>query len=361
VKSSKIARTLWSFTGRGAVWDVAMPRDGSFVAAGYGITSGETREDLIGELVVLSPGGRPLWRRPSKSGVHVVDVPSDGSSVLAIVDGAVQKYSKDGRLLWKHTMAPNVICLATDATGSHVAAASRLRLDGLGTLGETLWSTGVDGSIWDLHVPRLGAPTLVSSWGWPGGKHEMKAWGAIAAFGEKGTQLWRHPVTIPAVCRDDVYLPLAASHDASAIALGSPALEGRVLVFNREGLLLWSDHTRGRVVGAAMAGDGSVIALGEGNFELDVLDRLRSKSWTRGTGGDPRTRETGDFGIAVAPDGSLIAAGSGDENLYLFDRDGNLVLKEPVGVKLLSATFSEDGSVLVAGSWDGTVKALRLM
>jgi WD40 repeat protein len=354
-----VPRVSWSFKAKGAVWGLAVSRDGS-VAAGFGPTSDPRAGDLKGELVALSPGGQPLWRLPSKSGVACVRVPSDGSFIIAVFDGEVQKFSREGTPLWKHSMDEIIDGVAMDGKGSLIVASSRTCLDGLSPSGERLWSKKAEGCFWELAMPFSGEPLLVTSWVWPPGTPVGKLRGTIAALDVRGNELWRHIVTLHGECNDDVHLAPAASSDASVAVLGSSALEGRLVVLDRQGRVIWRDQTRGEVVSAAIAADGSVIALGEDTLDVQVFDGPRGKSWRRRTGGDPAHTRIFNFGLAIAPDGSFVAAGIGDDNLYLFDRDGALVLKEPLGEPLQSAAFSEDGSALVVGSYGGTVKAIRL-
>jgi hypothetical protein len=46
--------------------------------------------------------------------------------------------------------------------------------------------------------------------------------------------------------------------------------------------------------------------------------------------------------------------------MYIFGRSGELLLKELVGIKLQAVKFSVDGSLLVAGSRTGNIKAIEL-
>jgi len=358
----KRIRKAWSQKVTGAVWDLALPNDASFVAAGSGITGGERAEDLTGELLLFDRRGRLQWSRPSKTGVHSVSTCADGSLIVTTIDEMAQACDKDGRLLWTHQMPSRVGRVSVNQKGTIVAVASARRLDVLDKSGNLRWSKDFSGVVAGVELPRTGRIIAVLSWEWRENekKNEPNAWGLLSVFDDSGTLRWYRSVELAGICDADIHLATALSEDGSTIAIGSPSPKGRLLVLNDNGGPLWSDSTTDDVLSTAISGDGSVVALGSSDFRLHVFDGRDKRSWTRTTGGDPVHYLAGDFALQVSPDGTLIAAGAGDGNMYVFDRTGEPALVKSVGTRLQSVEFATEGSFFAAGTSDGKVHAFEL-
>ena len=353
---------LWSRTVTGAVWDLAMPAEASFLAVASGISSGKTRQDLTGEVLAFDRTGSLLWSHQSATGVSCVDTPADGSLIVAASNKEARVFTKSGELLWTHEMPSRVSKVSVDSKGEIVVAASANRVDILSRAGNLRWSRAIEEEVVDIAVSPTGQLLAIASWEWPGnqGKPATAARGLLSVFDASGSLRWRHEVRLAPGDLELLHMPIAIASNEAILAFGTPSADGRLHIFRSDGQPLWKDSAYADILELAASDDCSIIALGSGDFQLLAYDGPRGRAWTRGTGGDPVHWAAGDFALAVSPDGGLIAAGAGDGDLYVFGREGNLLLKKPMMGYVRVARFSADGSVLAAGSRDGNVELFEI-
>ena len=158
-------------------------------------------------------------------------------------------------------------------------------------------------------------------------------------------------------------MSVAVSSDGQYIASGSD--EGKISIWNRQGDLIkrletgndriWQidfqpvvDESKGATPPLL------VLAAANGAIELWRLDGAKVATLkSRGT--------AASWGATFSPDGTLVAAASYDDKVRLWQSDGTLVFEvEGNGRGLTRVAFSPDGQTIATGGLDATVKLWNL-
>ncbi len=156
-------------------------------------------------------------------------------------------------------------------------------------------------------------------------------------------ELWHHRATSKLLCS-------ALTRDQRFLVAGS--LAGEVLFFDLAGRLLWTGQVEGGVNRIALAEQAECFLTGTvGSGHHAQLWHFSGRLLhTFETDGSP-------WGIAITPDASLIAVGSLDTHLYLFDRDGQLIVKHPVQSPIRHVSVTSDGDTVLVSTEDQRVCA----
>ncbi|MBP8676296.1 MAG: PQQ-binding-like beta-propeller repeat protein [Methanoculleus sp.] len=193
----------------------------------------------------------------------------------------------------------------------------------------------------------------------------------IYVYDQNATVLWRYPVSHGK--------GVAVSSDSERIA----AAGDHLLLFDREGNIIWRYKPDSRIRDVALTADGRTICtatdaglrvfslnkertVANVSWTFDAKDRIKSVSVDGGgTGivaggaagdvyllsGDGRllwTYRTGNSGIkaVISHDGSTVAAAS-SQQVILLNRNGNLLWKSSVPGRIADVAISRDGSTLL--------------
>jgi outer membrane protein assembly factor BamB len=145
-------------------------------------------------------------------------------------------------------------------------------------------------------------------------------------------------------------LSAAMTSDNRFFVVGS--LSGEVLFFDLAGRLLWTGQVEGGVNRIALAENAECFLTGTlGSGKSAHLWHYSGRLLhTFQTDGSP-------WGIAITPDAGLIAIGSLDEHLYLFDQNGQLIIKHPVGSPIRHISLTSDGNYVFASTEDHHIRA----
>jgi len=204
----------------------------------------------------------------------------------------------------------------------------------------------------------------------------------VYLYSQNGTTLWSYPVSGGR--------SVAVSSGGERIAAGGDHL----LLFDRNGSVIWRYRSDSRIQDIAITADGRTICTGADTgllvFSLDdgettpdvsgsfdANDPIRSVSIDSDgagivagadsgnvyfLGADGRllwNYRTGDNGIhvAISRDGSTIAAASTGQTVYLLNRNGRLLWKSSMPRAITDVSISGDGSRLVLA--DGGISMLN--
>ena len=128
---------------------------------------------------------------------------------------------------------------------------------------------------------------------------------------------------------------------------------------------IFRGHTR-RVSSVSFSPDGSLIVSGSSDYTVRVWDASSGECVVLGSlwgGSGPLEGHTsGVNSVSFSPDGSLIVSGAGDNTVRVWDLSSGGLLKTLEGHRsdVRSVSFSPDGSHIVSGSDDRTVRVWDL-
>jgi WD40 repeat protein len=287
--------------------------------------------------VLEGHGGRVCGLAFTPDGSRLVSVSEDGTARVWATDTGTELFSLVG-----HTAGVEHVAVSPD--GRYVATGSgdgTTRIWDISPEGSREWLTVGDGSVATVSAAFDGDGSRLAT-GSQDGTATM--WDAatgevLATFAGHTSALWEIEFS------PDGRLLLTASQDTTA-RVWDAATGAQLLVL--------VGHTD-QVFGASFSPDGAFVFTS--GFDGTV------RGWDAATGAELGRVETGNrgvFGIDVSPDGEVLAA-SGDTVALLDSETGETIheITEPIGV-VTSVAFSPDGSTLVTGGADGTVRMWTL-
>ncbi len=119
-----------------------------------------------------------------------------------------------------------------------------------------------------------------------------------------------------------------------------------VILFNREGELIWSpEMDEDRDVWFRMFDDGSSIATGFDDNSVRRFDQNGNLLWSY-------TADSKLGGISISADGSYIAAQSENEEVYLLNREGDFLWSYGLDNEIRELQISPDDSYIIVSSGD---------
>ena len=201
--------------------------------------------------------------------------------------------------------------------GSFIAVASRDgTLYALDNKGNKLWSRDLKKSVQCVSVSPDGSYIAAGTWEMDDYYGEGNGVGKIYLFKNDGDLLWKHNAGKVGNGIYDVSVSRNAEYVVATL-LGEPEID----LYAKNGDLLWSSKANDFTGKTSISSDGSYVAIGNGNGNLNFIDQERNILWNYST----------DFGyfidIAVSFDGSYTAAISSNKHAYFFDKNGNLLWK----------------------------------
>lgn len=281
---------------------------------------------------------------------------------------AAQEPQEGYKLLWSYdTGNDSVEYVSVSADGSYVAALSGFKVYLFSREGKFLWSQGsrdIAGAdsffspLSGLSISRDGSyiavatPVFTYSNGYPAEFVAEK----VYLFNQDGKLLWSHEVGNTRVVAYPVKVSI--SPDGSFVVVGAHAQDtkdsdvySKVLLFNREGELLW-DYKVDRVIyGVSISSDSSYIGAASSDTAAYFFNQEGELLWSYKT-------EEGGYAVSLSTDGSFIAACS-VEKVYFLNRKGELLWScEGDGASISSDgsyVVVEDGRKVCFFNWEGNL------
>jgi WD40 repeat protein len=272
-------------------------------------------------LIGISPNGKKFW---SGWDGELVEIDRDGKYILTSQGTFVRLFDSNGASLWDQSFEYSVTDISITPDGLMIAAGS-----------------GTDVKSWYNSGAGLGSNTTSRI------KHLMISPAKDQIVVTTGNALRSFNLSYVPFWTDDEVSPdlVEISADGTHFVTAS----GNWIWFHHgSGNRIWEKHIQGgSILSLAFSRDGSIIAAGQDDNTITVLDSDGNILWTAQTGNWVTS-------VRVSDNGSVIVAGSMDKNLYVFDRKGTLLgTFQASGVfKSRSVGISGDGSRIVAV--DGT-------
>jgi len=260
-----------------------------------------------------------------------------------------EKVGELATLLWSYKAGASIESVSVSADGSYIVAGDWDTVYFFDRGGNLLWKyrtgSGVNGV--SVSIDASGSHVAVGS---GEDEHTPKENDKkVLLFNREGELLWSHDMG------DNVF-EVAVSADGSYVAA---AAGKKLYLFSKEGELLWSHKKKGLFGGVinqvSLSSDGSYVAAGDSDKRVLFLDRYGELRWNK------KTRIGGYLGtlddVAISSDGSYVAAVSSGwslpdnkGNISFFDAEGELLWDyELTTFCVQSIAVSSKGAHVVAG------------
>lgn len=281
-------------------------------------------------------GGPLAWQGQMKDRVTGTAMSADGSLVaFGSRSGEVWLVRRDGETVarWQAPNAVNGVAMSADGSSLAVVADNQ-QIYLLNGAGQVQWQAATQGAGYSVALADDGNRVAVGTWD-----------GVLQVFDRQGAPLWEQRLT------DRVY---ALAFSARGERLLSGLRRGTVTLWNGEGGALWAQEMDSAVRGLALSGQADLIAAGTEAGQFALLDGQGATLRQQPLGRGPLR------GVAMDADGSRIAVAADDGQLYLFERSGDLILRQAIFTQLYSVALSADGQWLSIGAGDGAVGSMTL-
>ncbi len=233
---------------------------------------------------------------------------------------------------WSDESPAIVYAVSTSADGTLIVAGRRDNsVVAYDAAGQQVWTFGTEGTVYDVAVSDAGDRIAVGS--------EDRN---VYVLDGTGAEVWRYRAT-------NTFQAVAISGDGQIVAGGSS--DGTVSVYDDTGNLTWEHSAGDEVTQVAIYGgaDGFRVLAGTGDSRVTLIDGSGQPAWQS-------TLDYSVRGLAVSANGALIAAGDDQETLYLLDGGSGAILWEAnLGSPVPAVDIDPDGNVVVAGTEGGLV------
>jgi WD40 repeat protein len=284
---------------------VAMSRDGSIIVAG-----GD-------QLIALSHNGTKLWSGWSGT---TLDVSRDGRYIVTSQGQTVRLFTREGIMLWDHSLGEVVTDVSLSPDASMIAAGGGKNVQSWYNSGSGL-GINVTESVHAVKISPVKDQIIVAT---------AKA---LRSFNLSYVPNWYDDNTGPGT--------MGICGDGTGIVISNG---NHIRLYHGSGTLLWDrSFSGGNIISLAYSWDGSTIVAGRDDTTVIVLDRDGKHLWTGNAG-------LWVTSVSVSDDGSTIATGSIDNQVHVFNRQGLLLgayqTKSPI--KSRSVAVSGEGLLIVA-------------
>ena len=286
------AHPLFRLVLPGAVLCLAVPADGSLVAAG----------DREGNLTVAGSDGALRWQKQLPEGVHGLAVSRDGSRLaVGSKDCCLRMFSGDGEVEWEQPLGKSIWSLAMDPDGRFIVAGTgdsvALFTDG----GIMVWEYETSRAMVGVGIARAAARIVAC------GDEQL------FCLDERGGLLWQQK-------RSDSLWDATISGDGERGLLGG--WDRSVHCLDGAGRDRWNYLTGGYVRSVAVLVDGGALA-GSHDGQLHRLSEAGELRDSRQPGGEITA-------IAAAEGLALVAVGTGSEAVaYALDTSAATTPSQP--------------------------------
>jgi len=334
------AKVLWSSGDLGfSIWAVAFSPDGSLVAAGGGWCSSSCHGEV---LVFSSVDGSLIWKSPDLGEyVWALAFSPDGTK-LAVggAFGRVIVYSTyNWSELWRSSyLGGPVWSVAWSPDGTRLAVGTGRVSKAVfifSSQGTELWSkTNLEGSVYGVAWLKNGS-MVVAGVGWVdanGAKHGK----VIALSSVDGLLEWS------SLDLGGTINCISASPTGNEFVVGGSF--NNIMLFNSQGLKVWTKQLGVNVLSVSFSPDGSKIAVGsDAPYVMLVNSSNGQQIWNSGPISGNALATT--YSVAWSPDGTKLAVGTGGSHeVIVFSGFGYGTIVVPASPFIIRACFF-DGSV----------------
>jgi len=276
-----------------------------------------------------------LWEDNIGTDVNGVDITDDGEKILAGASD-LYAYTKTGEILWQYNLQGSLGDVSLTPTGDRIIASSFLSPNGtiylLGGNGRRIWEKTLEDAAWGVDISSDGKIIALSM-----GNNKIRK------IDMNGNTQWDYDTRHSAWGVWEVGL----KPDGGVVG-GSD--DTYFYILNPEGGLIFEDTHggTGHTTGVAVSREGDYVGLVTGRSMSVYFYQGTTLLWET-------TTAFNNLDIDMTPDGGLIAVASYDKNVYLFNTQGEIVMKVPLKERVQSVALSSDGKYLVAGTWNGGV------
>ena len=281
---SKEGNLLWKYKTSGQVSNV-------FLTPEYLSVSSED-----GVLYFFDRSGNLKWRCQTKGKCEDVASTYNGDySVGGSDDSYAYFIDKNGEILWKYKTGGWVrrVCISSNAETIACGSVDK-NIYSFDKEGKRLWRYRTDSWLNSI-ITTSDGKYIVS------GSND----GNIYFLRNDGTLLWKFNTASPV-------LRLVCSENAEYVAAGT---ENTAYFLNRDGKILWQ-HSIGNfdIMGLRMSKDGSVIGIGSGKNEVELISKNRETLWRYKT-------DSWVTSLDVSIYGRYVAAGLENGKILFFDNE----------------------------------------
>ncbi|WP_255991097.1 methyltransferase domain-containing protein [Chitinolyticbacter albus] len=291
-----------------------------------------------------SPWGE-MWSR--SLGAAIICVATTPTAMLvaaASIDRKVALFSETGELQWKHTLDSEAWAVAISADESRVAVGTATKQPSSGAIlvfdraGNELWRVQLDAPVWSVALSDDGKRLVAGCWNnqvyvfqETDGRFQEFARARVGEAGVYGVSM--------SASGDRI---LAAAYDSSVTLF-----DGNMNVVAEHACDTGAYHT-------ALSRDGAwgVIGLRDGRAMFLNPRQNQPARYTEVISQRPIC------GAAVSSRGTA-ALGSFDGRAYVVNSEGRLLWSVDAGGEVWATAMSSDGSLLIIGSGDGTLRVVR--
>ncbi len=281
---SKEGKLLWKYKTAGQVSNVFLTPECLSVSS----------ED--GSFYFFGRSGNLKWRCQTKGKCEDVASTYKGDyTVGGSDDSYVYFIDKNGKVLWKYKTGGWVRRVCASLNAETISA---------GSMDKNVYSFNKEGKLlWKYRTDSWITSIITTS----DGKYIISGAndGNIYFFRNDGTLLWKINTATPV-------LTLVCSEKAEYIAAGT---ENTVYFLSRDGKILWQ-HSIGNfdIMGLRMNRDGSIIGIGSGKNEVELVSKNNEILYKYKTGSEVRS-------LDVSIHGRYIAAGLENGKILFFDNE----------------------------------------
>ena len=307
IPAGQSARPLWTVPAPPGVElsTVAISHDGLTIVAG-----GD-------QLIALTPDGTKLWSGWSGT---TLDLSQDGRYIVTSQGQTVRLFTRQGTMLWDQSLGDSVSGVSISPGAEIIAAGGGNTVESWYISGSGL-GKNVTETVHDIKLSPVKDQVIVTT---------AKA---LRSFNLSYVPNWYDDTISPGI--------VEISGDGTGIVIPNG---DHLRMYHGSGTLLWDrSFPGGNIISLAYSQDGSTLVAGRDDGKVMVVDRDGDLLWTGSAGAWVTS-------VSVSDDGSTIATGSIDNQIHVFNRQGTLLgtFTTQSPIKSRSVAVSGDGSLVVA-------------